>query len=568
MMDEADRYKITSEDYADIILDNWNDPEVMQKFTGDVVIRINDNIAFAYIPIERVPLSSINQYGYYSIPGCYGLLGSDIDKESAANRVPYNLEQSSGKGVLIGFVDTGIDYRHPAFRKSDNTTKIISIWDQSMKSLEGYPQGLYYGTEYNSEEINYALKNEDPLSIVPMTDDIGHGTMMAGIACGNWDEANDFRGIATEAELVIVKLKPAKQYLKEMFLIPDGIPCYQENDIIAGVEYLNRIAAKQKKPIVICLGVGNNMVDHAGLRIGSTFYARLGEKPGLIFVTAAGNEANRENHYYGNITGNSISDYVDLQVAKDDPGFMIQFWGVSPNFFWVDIYLPSGEFLVRIPPIDGQTTIKQYEKMLVIADSIVGIPSFHNQSIIFRIHKPLEGNWTFMVFGSMGDLPREFHLWLTLHNFLHEGTCFNKPNTNTTIVGPANNTGIITVASYDKSTGELDHYSSRGFNVDGVPKPDIAAPGVNILAPFLNNSYVSASGSSIAAAVTAGIAAHILQWGIVEGRANFLNTAHVKHIFQLSAERQKDMKYPNEDWGYGILNPPGIISTLRDFMDI
>lgn len=567
-MNEADRYKITSEDYADIILDNWNDPEVMQKFANDVVNKINDNIAFAYIPIDRVPLSSFNQFGYYSIPGCFGLLGSDINEEAAANPGPYNLEESSGKGVLIGFVDTGIDYRHPAFRKSDNTTKIISIWDQNIKSLERYPDGLYYGTEYNSEEINFALQKEDPLSVIPSTDDIGHGTMMAGIACGTRNDENNFRGIAPEAELIIVKLKPAKQYLKEILLIPDGIPCYQENDIMAGVEYLNRIAAKYNKPIVICLGVGNNIVDHAGLRIGSKFYARIGEKPGCVFLAAAGNEANRQNHYYGNITGNSISDFVELQIAKDDPGFMIQFWGISPNFFWIDIYLPSGEFLVRIPPIDGQTTIRQYDKMLVIADSIVGIPSFHNQSIIFRVYKPVEGNWTFMVFGSMGDLPREFHLWLTLHNYLHEGTYFLKPNIYTTIVGPGNNTGIITVSCYDPSTGELNDYSSRGFNVDGIPKPDITAPGVNIPVPFLNNSYVSASGSSIAAAFTAGVSAHVLQWGIVEGRADFLNTPHVKHIFQLSAKRQKDMKYPNEDWGYGILNPSGIINTLKDFMNI
>lgn len=567
-MNEADRYKITSEDYADIILDNWNDSEVMQKFANDVVIKINDNIAFAYIPIDRVPLNSLNQFGYYSIPGCFGLLGSDIKKEDSAYHEPYNLEQSSGKGVLIGFVDTGIDYRHPAFRKSDNTTKIISIWDQNVKSQEGYPDGFYYGKEYNSEEINVALQKEDPLSVIPSTDDIGHGTMMAGIACGNRNKEHNFRGIAPEAELVIVKLKPAKQYLKDILLIPDGIPCYQENDIIAGVEYLNRIAEKQKKPMVICLGVGNNIADHAGLRIGSTFYARVGEKPGFVFIAAAGNEANRKNHYFANIKSDSISDYVDLQVAKDDPGFMVQFWGVAPNFFWVDIYLPSGDFFVRIPPIDGQTTTSRYDKTLLIADSIVGIPSFHNQAIIFRVYKPVEGNWTFLVFGSMGDLPREFHLWLPLHNFLHEGTYFMNPNSNTTIVGPANNADIITVASYDASTGELDYYSSRGFNVDGIPKPDIAAPGVNIPVPFLNNSYVSASGSSIAAAFTAGVSAHVLQWGIVEGRADFLNTPHVKHIFQLSAKRQKDMKYPNGDWGYGILNPSGIINTLKDLMNI
>lgn len=564
-MDEADRYKITSEDYADIILGDWSNTEEARKFSGDFVNPINNDIAFAYIPMDRMTLDSINKFGYYSIPGCYGLMKAETGWEQLPDSNPESFNGYVGNGVLLGFVDTGIDYRHPAFKGKDNTTRIVSIWDQTINS-QGYPEGLYYGTEYSREQINAALQSPAPLSVVPVTDNIGHGTMMAGIACGSQDEANHFQGIAPEAELVIVKLKPAKQYLKEIFIIPDEVPCYQENDIMAGVEYLNRVAGLLNRPIVICLGVGNNMADHAGLRVSSRFYATLGEKPGFVFVTAAGNEANRRNHYYGNIAANVTMDYVELHVGEKNPGFMMQFWGQPPNFFWIDVYMPSGEFLVRIPPVDGQTMVERRDNMLVVVDSMLGIPSNHNQSIIFRFHNPAEGNWTFMVFGSMGDLPREFHFWLTLHNFLEEGTYFLNPNIYTTIVGPANSTGLLTVTSYDLNTGKLDFYSSRGLNVDQFLKPDITAPGINVLAPFPDYTYAAASGSSIAAAYTAGITAHMLQWGVVEGRAAFLNTPHVRHIYQLSAIREKDRDYPNEDWGYGILNPKGIMSTMRDFM--
>ncbi|SHO51892.1 S8 family peptidase [Anaerocolumna xylanovorans] len=565
-MNEADRYKIISENYADIILDDWNREEVRQKFSGDLINHINSDIAFAYIPVDRMTLDSINQFGYYSMPGCYGLLTAEINHECLLDPKPQGFEGYDGKGVLLGFVDTGIDYRHPAFRKKDNTTRIASIWDQSIRSRDNHPRGLYYGTEYSKEQINLALQSSDPLSVIPVTDDIGHGTIMAGIACGSEDKDNHFQGVASEAELVIVKLKPAKQYLRELYIIPDGVPCYQENDIIAGVEYLDRIASSLNRPIIICIGIGNNIVDHVGLRISSRFYTSIGEKPGYVFITAAGNEANRKNHYYESIAPEAITADAELHVGKKNPGFMMQFWGQSPNFFWIDVYMPSGDFLMRIPPVDGQTKIEKRDNGLVVADSALGIPSNHNQSIIFRFHNPMEGNWTFSVFGSMGDLPREFHFWLSLHNFLAEDTYFIKPNNYTTIVGPANSAGLLTVTSYDVATEKLDFYSSRGFNVDQFPKPDVAAPGVNLPAPFPGGSYVSASGSSVAAAYTAGITALVLQWGEAEDKADFLNTPHVKHIYQLSALRDEDMKYPNEDWGYGILNPQGILDVLKELM--
>lgn len=565
-MNEADRYKITSENYADIILEDWNNEEIRQKFSGDLINHINSNITFAYIPVDRMAVDSINKFGYYSMPGCYGLLAAEASHECLVDSKPKSFKGHDGKGVLLGFIDTGIDYRHSSFRKKDNTTRIVSIWDQSIKSRSNYPAGFYYGTEYTQEQINLALQSSDPLSVVPVTDDIGHGTIMAGIACGSEDKENGFEGIAPEAELVIVKLKPAKQYLKELYIIPDGVPCYQENDIIAGVEYLDRIASSLNRPMVICLGLGNNIVDHAGMRISSRFYASLGEKPGYVFIAAAGNEANRKNHYYENIAPEIITADAELHVGKRNPGFMMQFWGESPNFFWIDVYMPSGDFLMRIPPVDGQTKVEKREDTMVVVDSALGIPSNHNQSIIFRFHNPMEGNWIFSVFGSMGDLPREFHFWLSLHNFLKDDVYFTKPDNYTTIVGPANSAGLLTITSYDFVKKDLDFYSSRGFNVDQFPKPDVAAPGVNLLAPFPGGSYISASGSSVAAAYTAGITALVLQWGKTEDKADFLNTPHVKHIYQLSAIRDENMKYPNEDWGYGVLNPQGILDVLKELI--
>lgn len=508
-------------------------------------------------------LEKMNQFGYYSVPGCFGLLSAEIKRQKSAQR-SVELEKYSGRGVLLGFVDTGIDYQHPAFKYTDNTSRIVSIWDQGTLSESNYPQYLYYGTEYTREQINRALASDNPLSFVPVRDEIGHGTIMAGVAGGNAEESIPFKGIAYEAELVVVKLKPAKDYLKKIYLIPEGITCYQENDIIAGVEYIYRMARALNKPVVICLGLGNNIADHAGLRIGSRFYARLGEAAGQVFIVAAGNEANRRNHYMGDIPKEMTSDYIELHVGEKNPGFMMQFWGVAPNYFWVDIYMPNGEFLMRIPPVEGQTIIEKRENTMVIADALINIPSHHHQAIVFRFETPAEGNWTFMVFGLIGDLTRKFHFWLSLHNFLPEDTYFIKPNNNTTLVGPANTIGILTVSNYDAVTGDLDLNSSRGFTASEYPKPDIVAPGVNITAPYPDNGYVYATGTSVAASYTAGVAAAILQWGIVEERAPYLNTPHIKRIFEESAKRDKEHSYPNEAWGYGILDIESIGPFLAE----
>ena len=86
-----------------------------------------------------------------------------------------------GQGVLVGIIDTGVDYTNPVFQYADRTTRIVSIWDQTIVS-DNPPQNMVYGTEFTRDQINEALQSEDPLSIVPSTDENGHGTMIAGIA--------------------------------------------------------------------------------------------------------------------------------------------------------------------------------------------------------------------------------------------------------------------------------------------------------------------------------------------------------------------------------------------------
>jgi subtilisin family serine protease len=208
-MTSTDIDKIYSNDYADFFVEYFGIPSVLDKFKTDGVRIINFFLAVAYLPVSTMTPNVLTETGY-TVPAIFGLTNEAALEASGIIRlrnIPnFNLR---GKGVLLGFVDTGIDYTNPVFQNADKTTRIAAIWDQTIISTE--PQeGIAYGTEYSKEQINEALKSDAPFQVVPSKDVIGHGTMVAGIAAGNEVPESGFYGVATDAEILSVKLKPAK----------------------------------------------------------------------------------------------------------------------------------------------------------------------------------------------------------------------------------------------------------------------------------------------------------------------------------------------------------------------
>ena len=140
-----------------------------------------------------------------------------------------------------GFLDTGIDYQNPVFQHLDKTTRIAGIWDQTIQSGTP-PESFDYGSHYTPDMINEALASEDPYSLVPSVDNNGHGTFLASIAAGSGDPDAQFIGAAPESVIAVVKLKQAKQYLRDYYFIPNTAPAFQENDIMLGMRYLHLLA--------------------------------------------------------------------------------------------------------------------------------------------------------------------------------------------------------------------------------------------------------------------------------------------------------------------------------------
>lgn len=564
-MNREERNRIISHDYADLLFTDQGRPSNI-KFDGNFTTNVvNNNLWITHIPVSNITYNSLYKYGYEAMPKCFGLLSTppschmhSLPLLNSSNilrlrKTPgFELE---GEGVLMGFVDTGIDYRNPIFQYDNNTTKIVSIWDQTIYSENQYPQGFYYGSEFSREQINYALNSTNPLDIVPSTDEIGHGTVLAGVTAGFPQPDYGFTGIAPKAEVVAVKLKTAKPYLKEFFKIPNESICYQENDIILGIKYLLHVAETLNRPIVICLGLGTSQGSHTGVEILSTYLTNICRIPGVVVVVAGGNEGDRGHHYFKESASGENLNFFELNVGVNESGFTMELWCMAPNTVSLSISAPSGEDIVHIPSIATvHDTIKTYyQNTQVLIDAHVRKSNSGDQLIILRFDNPISGIWRFRVEGK-GTLPTRYHVWLPIDNFISPGTYFLKPNNFTTLTTPGNSDFPIVVTAYNHINNTLFCNASNGFTANGYFKPDLAAPGVNILSPVLNNEFARLTGTSLAAAHTAGIAAMILEWGIVRYNYPIMCTHEVRNLLIKGAKRCPDMTYPNEQWGFGILD--------------
>ena len=237
-MDQNCGQYIINDDYADFIVENGSPLNRFLEIPNTCQMPLTNNYTSVFVPVDGVPDNMIQNYGYGVFPNCYGLMDMGSLESSGVTRIRnvpvFNLR---GNGILIGIIDTGIDYTHEAFKKADGTSRIVSIWDQTIQTGPA-PNGFYYGTEYNREQINQALADSNPLSVVPSADELGHGTFLSGIAAGNPNNAQNFSGVFPEADIIVVKLKQAKPFIRDFYRIPENAVCYSETDILFGINYL------------------------------------------------------------------------------------------------------------------------------------------------------------------------------------------------------------------------------------------------------------------------------------------------------------------------------------------
>ena len=565
---------IYSNDYADFTINFFEGIEGAKEiYNTGCVNEITQKLGVLHIPKTSDSLMNLEGVPYSFVPKLFGLMDSTNLENIGVKRVK-NEEflGLDGKNVMIGVIDTGITYTDSLFRTNDGRTRIGVIWDQTISGFrksdenEGAEEALrpYFGTAFFAKDIDEALLKENPYEQVPSRDENGHGTFLTGVAAGNSNRDSDFEGIASGAEIAVVKLKEAKPYLKEYFGVPEGVLAYEETDIIYAIQYLLRYADYRDKPISILIGLGSSNGGHLGLTSLERYLASILENPGVMVSVPAGNEGNERLHFEGRLEGLESRQEVEFNVGNGEDSLVLEFWGDAPTTFAIGFLTPEGDNISVITPRFG----KEEELRLPLSDTVIYVAyqlveTYSGDELIFiRLQNPTPGLWRLMVYAD-GENARRYNIWMPLRQFLKKDTYFLKAEPNNTITIPGNAPLVTTVTAYNHQNGSIYANAGRGFITRDVAKPDLTAPGVRVTGPGLRGNFISKTGTSVAAAHAAGVFALFQEWNLRNPDLGPYYAAQVQSFFLKTAIRDVNLEYPNTIWGYGIIEIDKALDQFR-----
>lgn len=533
--------------------------EVIVKFTGSLASLVEhfpdvfgEELLFGYA-ILQVPeqlidkVASVAEIAYMEKPKA--LFFAKEDKEQSVDSlckylegeiligtdVDVNTRGLTGAGTIIGIVDSGIDYAHPDFRNPDGSTRILLLWDQSAQRV------------FDSSQINAALaevSEEARYALVPSRDLSGHGTHVAGIAAGNGRASEGrFTGLAPEAELIIVKLGPQR---------PGTFP--RTTELMRGVDFCLRQAFAYRKPIVVNLSFGNNYGSHDGTSLVERYLDAVSGYWESLLVAGTGNEGAGRIHTEGQL---QEGETVRIAFAAGDfeTGLNLQLWKNYADEMEVSILAPSGERLgILQPELGTQRFLTEGTQILVF----YGMPKPYSTSqeiffdLIPRGQYVDSGIWEIEL-RAIRVVQGGYGLWLPGQESLGENSGFLQPVETTTLTIPSTTPQVLSVGAYDARTQTMAGFSGRGYTRNGqFIKPDVVAPGVRIMASAPGGGYTVRSGTSMAAPYASGLAARMMQEGIVEGTDPFLFGAKIIAYMQRMAQPLPGYKkYPNPVTGWG-----------------
>lgn len=538
--------------------------ELIVKYNGDIdrlesgVIKVEELIAgyaIVTLPEDLIEgFTRLPEVEYVEMPK--RLFFSQVRGIAASCIFPITEGEPylTGEGVLVGIIDSGIDYQSPEFLDSDGSTRIRALWDQTLvagqEEDERPPSGFDTGVEFDKYRIDVALQSQNPQTIVSSFDTSGHGTAVAAIASASGNLGNgQYRGVAPKCELLVVKLGSPRA---------DSFP--RTTELMRALTYLVNKAVELGKPIAINLSFGNTYGSHDGTSLLERFLDNVAEIGRTVICVGSGNEGAARGHV--NREGRAR---VELNVAEYQSTFSVQLWKEYADRFRIVLISPSGirEEIDSLQTGTRRIVMEQTEILLYIGEPS---PYSVNQEIYFDF-LPGEiyvapGVWTFELeeistaFGS-------YDFYLPSANVLNAGTGFFAPASVKTLTIPSTASKVITVGAYDAVYEAYADFSGRGYPLQSVVgerinqgsiKPDIAAPGVAVNTIGPNNTFVQVSGTSFATPFATGSAALMMEWGIIRDNDPYLYGEKVKAYLRKGARPIRgETVYPNERVGYGAL---------------
>ncbi len=536
--------------------------EVIVRYSGDLlsaarenwqIVMLSGGYAIITLPQEEIDaLAALPEIEYIEKPK---RLYFTVDAGRAASCVsPLQAPEFGlfGSGVLIGLLDSGVDYFLPDFRNEDGATRIISMWDQTEAQRAAPPQGFLQGREYSAAEINEALmagSRPAGLVIVPEQDAGGHGTQVLGIAAGNGRASGGrYRGVAPESEIIVVKLAAPQE---------DGFP--RTTELMQGLEYIIRKAEELGRPVAINISIGNVYGSHRGTSLLETYIDMMASRGRSVICVGTGNEGNVGGHAGGVLTEGAARE-IAFQINDFETSMNLQLWKNYADEYRITVVHPNGQMAGPFGREAGTSRHTLGNTQLLV---YYGEPSpYQVQQEIFFDFIP-QGNyidsgvWR-IILTPVRLVTGEYEMWLIDSRARGSGTQFLQPTPDTTVTIPATASQVIAVGAYDARRNAYASFSGRGwpdgrydpYNI----RPDLVAPGVEITTTASGGGYVSVTGTSFATPFVTGAAALLMEWGIVRGNDPFLYGEKVRAYLRRGARPLPGfIGYPNNQVGYGVL---------------
>lgn len=515
--------------------------------TAESVTPLLKNFAIVRIREENIEkLASLEEVIYIEKPKRLFFEVADGRRVSCIDAVQTPRFRLTGKGVLIGVIDSGIEYANADFRQEDGATRIRFLWDQTVEGTP--PEGYRIGSEFSAEQINEALQQPNRtmrLQKVPSVDSSGHGTAVAGVAAGNGrNSGGRYRGTAPDAELIIVKLGN-----------PGGVGFPRTAELMQAVDYIVQKAEMLQMPVSVNISFGNTYGAHNGTSLPERFLDAAAQIGRTLISVGTGNEGAEAGHTSGFVREGEETS-VPLGVQERQGAFSLQIWTDYTDVIGVTIKTPSGERVGPIREVMGAQRFLTGKTEILL---YYGEPSpYSGLNEIFLEFLPVDdyvnsGEWNIILVPEQIVTGR-FEMWLPASYTLNEGTAFFYPTEELTLTIPSTASRVLTVAAYDADTMSYADFSGRGRKNQNNQKPDLAAPGVNIVSVQGEEGYASFTGTSFAAPFASGGAALLMEWGITEKNDLFLYGEKAKAFLRRGARELPGYdSWPNNQLGYGAL---------------
>ena len=514
---------------------------IEELLAGYAIVTIPENLIQAFSRLEEVEYIEIPKRLYFQqIDGRSQIC---LARLSAAGGL--NL---TGKGVLVGVADSGIDYRNSEFLTSDGQSRILALWDQTLQPdpEKGWypPEGFAKGVLFTREMLNESLGNGTEVS----RDTSGHGTAVASIAAGS-----DI-GVAPESDLIIVKLGVP---------LPDSFP--KTTELMRAMTFMVRYALQENRPLSVNLSFGNVYGNHLGTSLLERFMDNVSEIGRNVICVGSGNEAASGGHYAGTVTEETKS--ISWSVGAYEPSLNLQLWKSYADVLRVVLVAPNGE---RRELTSGMTGTERIRISGITVLVYLGAPLPYSAVQEYYLDFiPEEGYiptgiWNIEITG-VSVKNGTVSLYLPSYSARSSDTGFFQAEPIATLTIPSTARRMITVGAYDPVYNSYAPFSGRGYAVSGagsassqlineIIKPELAAPGVNVLAATPGGGYGGFTGTSFATPYVAGSAALLMEWGIVRGNDRFLYGEKVKAYLIRGTRRISGIQnYPNPQVGWGAL---------------